>query len=380
MYLSEEDKQWLDGVWSRADAKLKRVCIKSRNKLPYTTYNGTHDNLANTRVNWWTNGFWGGMMWLMYLDAGYEEYKITALESEKLLDRAFENFKALHHDVGFLWHITSGANYRITGNTAAMNKTLYAAAMLASRYNIDGGYIRAWNGREQAGWSIVDCMMNIPLLYWASKEIGDSRFARIAEKHADMTLRDHIRQNGAVNHIVEHDTATGKAIRVHAGQGYSEGSCWTRGAAWAIYGMIISYIHTGKRDYLEASRKTADYFIEKCRNTDYLTPVDFDAPKEPVYYDSTAGVCAACGLIELAKCVASEASGKYLTAAVNILKATDRSFCDYSENEDAIVKMGSERYPHNDDERAGIHIPIIYGDFFFIEALFKLRGKDFLIW
>lgn len=378
--LSLQDRQWADEVRRRVDKKLSVVCIRSRDKLPYTTYNGVHDNLAQTRVNWWTNGFWGGMMWLMYLATSNEDYKKTALRSEQLLDRAFENYKLLHHDVGFLWHITSGANYRITGDRAAMNKTLYAAAMLFSRYNIDGGYIRAWNGEKQAGWTIIDSMMNIPLLYWASREIGDSRFAKVAERHADMALKDHIRADGSVKHIVEHDVNTGEVVRVHTGQGYNETSCWTRGAAWAIYGMIISYIHTGKTRYLDASVKTADYFIEHCRRTDYLTVVDFDAPEEPLYYDSTAGVCAACGMIELSKYVDGEKGMKYMSAAINILKATDRRFCDYSENEDAIVKMGSERYPHNENELKGIHIPIIYGDFFFVEALFKLTEEDFMIW
>ena len=146
----------------------------------------------------------------------------------------------------------------------------------------------------------------------------------------------------------------------------------------AVYGSILSYIHAGKEEYLDAAIRTSDYFIEHCRETGYLPLLDFCAPKEPVYYDSTAGVCAACGMIELEKYVPD--GDKYMSAAVEILKATDKKCCNYGEDEDALVLMGSERYPNNEEELKLVHMPIIYGDFFFVEALFKLKGNDFLIW
>ena len=239
-----QNSEWIESVWNKVDKKLKTVAVKSRDKLPYTTVNGVHDDKSKDDIAWWTNGFWGGMMWLMYKATGNETYKTTAINSEKILDGALRNFKSLHHDVGFMWHLTSGANYKITGDIAACNKNLYIAATLFSRFNINGGYIRAWNGKEARTWTIIDCMMNIPLLYWASEEIGDQRFKLVAMKHADMTLRDHIRQDGSVIHIVEHDENTGEAVNTYAGQGYSKDSCWTRGLAWAIYGMALSHKYT----------------------------------------------------------------------------------------------------------------------------------------
>lgn len=375
-----ENMQWIDKVWNNLDSKLRIVARRSFDKLPYTTIDGVHDNKHDTEPDWWTNGFWGGLMWLMYSETRNEVYRLTAVRSEELIGDALKDFKKLHHDVGFMWHILSGANYRLTGNTKSYNLNLYMAAMLFSRFNVDGGYIRAWNVcPELAGWSIIDCMMNIPLLYWASEEIGDDRFKKIAMRHADMAMRDHIRGDGSVNHIVEHNTETGEVVKVHSGQGYSETSCWTRGSAWAIYGFVLSYIHTGKIDYLNTARKAADYFVSNCEKFNFKTPIDFCAPSEPLYYDSTAGVCAACGMIEIAGCLSKEEGLKYLTAAIKILKATDRSFCNYSEDNDSIVQMGSERYPVNGD-MSGVHIPIIYGDFFFAEAILKLKGSKFLIW
>ena len=379
-----QNKEWIDATFAKVDAKLSRTAVKSRNKIPYTTVNGEHDDKSVKSIDWWTNGFWGGMMWLMYEATGNEEYRKTAERNEELLDEALKQVKKLHHDVGFMWHLTSGANYRLTGNEASCTRNFYAATTLFSRYNIDGDYIRAWNnswgGMSNAGFSIIDCLMNLPLLYWASEEVNDERFKKIAMRHMEMAMRDHIREDGSVNHIVDHEIDKVGIARILGGQGYDETSCWSRGLAWAVYGSIISYIHAGKPEYLEAAKKTANYFIEHVKETNYLPVVDFTAPKEPVYYDSTAGVCTVCGLLEIAKYVSEEESKYYTEAAINILKACDEHFCNYEENEDALVLMGTERYPHNEKEMKGLHIPIIYGDFFFVEALCKLKGREFFIW
>lgn len=375
-----DNKAWIEETWEKVDKKLSKTSIKSRNKIPYTTVNGEHDDKSTGQIDWWTNGFWGGMMWLMYNITGNEDYKKTAERSEELLDGALKNYKVLHHDVGFMWHLTSGANYRLTGNQASCVRNLYAASTLFSRYNIDGDYIRAWNGVHNAGYSIIDCLMNLSLLYWASKEIGDDRFKKIAMRHMEMAMRDHIRPDGSINHIVNHETDKVGVKEIIGGQGYAADSCWTRGLAWAVYGSIISYIHAGKTEYLEAAKRTADYFIENCKKTNYLTVIDFCAPESPAYYDSTAGVCAACGMLEIAKYVSEEEGRRYTQEAINILKATDEHFCNYEEDQDALVMMGSEKYPHDESGFRGLHIPIVYGDFFFVEALTKLKGSEFFIW
>ncbi|MBQ4087252.1 MAG: glycoside hydrolase family 88 protein [Clostridia bacterium] len=369
---------WLEEIWQKVDNKLSKVAIRSRNKIPYTAIDGVHDNRGEKEIDWWTNGFWGGMMWLMYHATKNEDYKITAEHSQNMLNEALKNYKVLHHDVGFMWHLTAGANYRLTGDKASCDLNLYMASMLFSRYHVHGEFIRAWNGYEQRNWTIIDTMMNIPLLYWASREIGDDRFRHIAEKHADMAIRDHIRPDGSVNHIVEHDEMTGELVKTYGGQGYCEGSCWSRGQAWALYGSVLSYIHTGEKKYLDAAVKVANYFVANCAPTHFLTPIDFRMPAEDEYYDSTAGVCAACGLIELSKALPGREGSMYLEAAVKILQATAESFCNFDESVDFLVGMGSERYPHENTK--GLHIPIIYADFFFVEALLKLKNDDFLIW
>ena len=373
----EENKAWIDEVCAKIDKKLKKVAVRSRDKIPYTAdENGTHDTHTHETnqlgITWWTNGFWGGLMWLMYEATGDEVYKETALSSEKLMDRAFDAFNWLHHDVGFMWHILSGASYRLTGDKASYNREMLAASILAGRYNLSGGFIRAWNGNN-AGWTIIDCLMNIPLLYFASKETGDSRYRQIAMAHADMAMRDHVRPDGSVAHICVHDPDTGELLETKGGQGYGEGTCWSRGLGWGIYGFILSYIHTGKQAYLDTAKNLAHYYIANATMDEYLPLVDYRAPAEPKLYDSTAAAICACGLIEIAKHVPEHQKALYLSAAIKTLKAIER-WCDYSEDSDPLLHMGTGSYTKE------IHIPIVYGDYFFTEAMLKLSGREFLPW
>lgn len=369
--------EWADGLFEKMDKKLSKVTLRSRDKIPYTTVDGVHDNRDQKGplgITWWTNGFWGGLNWLMYEATGNDEYKTTAQNSERLLDKAFEEFDLLHHDVGFMWHILSGASYRLTGDAASRNRNLIAAGLLSARYNLSGGFIRAWNG-DKVGWTIVDCLMNIPLLYWASKETGDSRYAQVAIAHANMAIRDHVRPDGSTAHICSHDPATGELIETFGGQGSSVGSCWSRGLGWGIYGFILSYIHTGKQEYLDTAKRCAHYFMANAAADNYLPRVDYRSPLEPELYDSTAGVICACGLIEIAKALNNEESRIYLDAAVKTIKAMEEAgWMNFSDDEDSILQMGTGSYTNQ------IHIPIIYGDFFLAEALLKLKGRTFLPW
>lgn len=384
--LLEANKDWIDAVWDKIDRKLSKTCIKSRDKIPYTTVNGVHDNRGVDKPAAWTNGFWGGMMWLMYLGTQNEEYKKTAVRSEEILDKALEDYKALHHDIGFMWIPTSVANYRITGNRESYNKALFLASALFARYNIDGKFIRAWNDWSGSPFdldkerTIIDCMLNINLLYWASREIKDERFAKVAMAHADTTLRDHLRSDGSVNHIVRHDLVTGELTDTYPGQGYAKDSSWSRGVSWAVYGFVLSYIHTKEQRYLDAAIRAADHFIREVKKTDYLPVVDFFAPAEPVYYDSTSGMITACGLIEIAKILGGEKGEYYLGEALKILQAEEKAFVDYSDQQDALVLKGTEFYPREERYLKGLEIPIIYGDFYFVEAMLKLKGNDFLMW
>ena len=380
-----ENMAWVEETFAKIDSKMSKVTLRSRDKLASgVDDNGVHNSVPPAA---WTSGFWGGLNVLLYNHTGNEEYLKTALRSEELLDRALIDFKELYHDVGFMWHILSGALYRLTGNELSKNRNLHAASSLFSRFvmykEAPGGFIRAWNhewqGQRVENWTIIDCLMNLPILYWASEVIGDERFALIAKAHADMALRDHLRDDGSVVHIAEHDRVTGELVTTHAGQGIKVGSCWSRGQAWGLYGFALSYIHTGEERYLAAAKKIANYFIASCCD-DWIPRVDFRSPSEPVLYDTTAGACAACGLIELAKALPRDEGGMYLNAAINILRAMESKFMDYNPDRDDMLTHGTVQYPKNESQWQGVHISIIYADYFFTEALLKLMGDEFLPW
>ena len=374
-----ENKAWIDATWEKIEAKLSVTSVLSKNKIPYSTIEGVHDDCIISKVphsiDWWTNGFWPGMMWLMYDATGEDKYREAAEYAECALDKALPKSGRVDHDLGFMWHLSAGADYRLTGNEQAKNRNYMASLLLAARFNHDGGYIRSWNNRGQEGYACIDCMMNIPLLYWASEETGDPRFRQIAMHHADKTMENHVRGDGSVYHIIQYDPNTGEFIKTPTTQGF-DASCssWSRGQGWALYGFVLSYIHTGKQEYLDTAKKVAHYFISAITNDGYIPKCDFRAPDEPDYIDTTAGALAACGLIEIAKAVPQYEKKLYLKAAINILKALEKEHCDWSLEEQSILQNGTEAYGR------GVHIPIIYGDFYFLEAIYKLKGYEFLIW
>lgn len=380
-----ENIGWVKETFAKVDAKMSKVTLRSRDKLADgVDKDGVH---VSKNPRGWTSGFWGGLNVLLYNYTKNEEYLKTARRSEEMMDEALMDFKSLYHDVGFMWHILSGALYRVTGDEKSMNRNLHMAANLFSRFvryeEAPGGFIRAWNsawqGLDVENFSIIDCLMNLPILYWASDVIGDDRFKRIAMDHADMALTDHLRYDGSVAHIVQHDRDSGEVVCTYGGQGCAVGSSWSRGQAWGLYGFTLSYIHTKEERYLNAAKQIANYFIANCSD-DWLPRVDFRAPSEPVMYDATAGVCAACGMIELAKALSENEGGMYMHGAINILKAIEKNFADYNPDRDDLITHGTVLYPVKPGQESGVHISIIYADYFFTEALLKLLGDEFLPW
>lgn len=322
---------------------------------------------ANEGISWWTNGFWPGILWLMYIETGDEKYRKTAEQLEEKLDEALDLFDGLHHDVGFMWLPTSVINYKLTGNERSKTRAMHAATLLAGRFNPVGEYIRAWNGEGDKAYAIIDCMLNIPLLYWASETTGDMRFKNIAMKHADTVMREFIREDGSSNHIVIFNPETGKAIEKPGGQGYAPGSSWTRGQAWALYGFTKSYIYTGKKEYLETAEKSAKYFMSNLPE-DAIPPSDFSKECDWSIKDASAGACAASGLVYLAK-----ATGKneYLDDAKRIIAGLSK-VCDFSKDTPLAVQKCSCAY--HDKERHDVGL--VYADYFLFEALMKLKDIE----
>ncbi|MBQ4427077.1 MAG: glycoside hydrolase family 88 protein [Oscillospiraceae bacterium] len=350
------------------------VTARSMHKIPYTTEKGVFDDLSESNISWWTNGFWAGLLWQFYGAYGGEILRKAAEEVEEKLDKVFLLPQGMDHDSGFRWLPTAGANYTLTGSEDSRRRLQLAANDLAGRFNPAGNFIRAWNDSgdgKTAGWAIIDCMMNLPLLYRASELLNDPRFRLIAVRHASTAGKAFVRADGSVCHIVAFDPNTGERLCSLGRQGFGHGSSWTRGQAWALYGFTLSYLHTGERDYLLTAVKVADRFLQRIPGSG-LIPVDFDQPAATAYEDSTAAAIAACGLIELAE--AARDPG-YREATLRLLTALAEKRLNLDEDCDHLLEKCTAAYHDARHEFA-----IIYGDYYFTEAVMKLCGKETFLW
>ena len=393
----QSNQEWLDSVYEKLLAKMKAECQRVGTKIPYTTdkEDGTYHDITDSAmgehaIGNWTNGFWPGMLWQMYEATGDEIYKTTAVGVEERLDVLLRDSDMVNHDLGFLFLLSSVANYRKTGNREARRRGLLAASLLSSRYNPDGKFIRAWPdsmadimGRmlgdgDIRGVVIIDCMMNIPLLYWASEETGDPRFKKIAVSHAKTAQQYIVRPDGSCNHIIVFDPDTGEYLNNPGGQGYKQGSSWSRGQSWAVYGFALSYRHTGDQSFLDTAKQCAHDCIANMAVNDWLPLVDYRQPAEPLKYDSTAAMCTACGLLEIAAHVDKEEARFYTEAAYRILRACDGKFANWNPEQDSILTGGT--YFYHDPTGDNTEVPIIYADYYFIEAVLRLKGKYLFEW
>ncbi len=366
----------LQDIFNKMNKKLLAECGRLGEKIPYIAENGRYQkDMREENQFWWTNGFWAGMLWQMYHGTGDETYRRTAEYSEEAFDRALSGYVGFHHDVGFQFLHTAVADYRLTGNERSRVRGLHAANLLAGRFNPTGEYIRAWN-LDKPGWMIVDCLMNIPLLYWAGKELEDPRYADIADRHAHTAIRVLQRADGSCNHIAIFDPATGEVLEFPGGQGYGAGSSWSRGQAWAVYGFALAFMHTGKQEYLDAAKRSAHYFLANIALTGYVPLTDFRAPKEPFTADTTAGACAACGLLQIADMVPELEKTMYRESAERMLMALAERHCDWDPERDGLLQNGTVAYGREGET----HVPIIYGDYFFAEGILRLMDQAFMIW
>lgn len=356
----------------RVLAKLERTSLRIGDKIPYRTIDGLFDDKSGEDIDWWTNGFWPGILWLLYKKTNNKHYADLALKVEEKLDKALNDFFCLHHDVGFMWHLSAVADFKLTGNKVSAKRGYMAASVLASRFNPAGNFIRAWNGEGQTGWAIIDCMMNLAILYWASDYIKDPRFSNIAQKHAETTMKYFIREDGSVKHICEFDPVTGEYIKNYGGQGYSEDSAWSRGTAWALYGFALSAKYTLRQDFINTAKKVSNFFIAHLPE-DNVPFADFKAPISiNIHKDSSAAACAASGLLLLSRLLEDNEKDFFFYAGKKIIESLYKNYTDW-DGDEALIKKGCVAFH---EKGHGLETSLIYGDYFFLEALMQLNGCE----
>jgi unsaturated chondroitin disaccharide hydrolase len=259
----------------------------------------------------WTSSFFTGMALLAWRETEDEYFLQQVLRlAPAYREKVFTRFIDTHHDLGFLYSLYSVALYKLTGDKAHREAGLRAAEVLYQRFNHTGGFIRAWghmNTTEHDNMAIIDCMMNLPLLYWATLETGDKKYHDAAVRQADTTLKCFVRPDDSVFHAYRFDLKTGQPIGGDNYCGDSVDSYWARGTSWAIYGFAMSFRYTGDQKYLGASLRLARKFIAQL-DTEVVPVWDFRLPANAVpVRDASAAAVAVCGFQELQKLGAADA-------------------------------------------------------------------------
>ena len=322
----------------------------------------------------WTSGFFPGELWYMYEYTKDKKWEDAARKYTDPLER--EKTNGGTHDMGFKVYCSFGNGYRLTGDESYKNIMLESARTLITRYNPHLGVIRSWDHNKEK-WQypvIIDNMMNLELLFWASKESKDSVFYDIAVNHAKTTIKNHFRDDYSSYHVIDYDTITGAVLHKHTHQGYSHESGWSRGQAWGIYGYTMCYRETGLPEFLEHAKHIANYIFTHSNLPEDLIPYwDFNAPDIPNEpRDVSAATVIASALYELSL-YDKENSQKYVDWANTILENLSKNYLAKENNDRGFLLLHSTGSKAHNSE---VDVPLVYADYYFLEALLRKQKLE----
>lgn len=328
--------------------------------------------------NDWTNGFWTGELWLAYEFSQNDKIReVAEIQVESFLDRINKKIEVNHHDMGFLYSPSCVAAYKLTGNQVAKEAALKAADQLLSRFQEKGGFIQAWgtmNAPENYRL-IIDCLLNLPLLFWAAEVTGADKYGKVARRHIKTSLENVIRDDYSTWHTFYFDMESGVPQGGETCQGYCDDSAWARGQAWGIYGTALGYKYVKDKKYIELFEGVTHYFLEHLPED--LIPywdLEFtDGADQP--RDSSAASIAACGMLEMAKYLDSGRAKRYTSYAKKIMKSIFDSYAvmDHEISNGLVLHSTySNHSPYNTCNHYGVDECNIWGDYFYMEALMRL--------
>ncbi|PTS98975.1 glucuronyl hydrolase [Pedobacter sp. HMWF019] len=340
----------------------------------------------------WTGGFWPGDLWYVYEYTKDTVWKKQSIKWTESLEK--NKFNTSNHDLGFMMYCSYGNAYRLTGNENYKDVLIQSAKSLCKRYNPKIGSIESWNSRlswdGKTMWHypvIIDNMMNLELLFFASRVTGDRTYRNIAIKHAENTMRDHIRPDYSTYHVVNYDTLSGKVLNRQTCQGYSDNSTWARGQAWAIYGFTMVYRETKDPKFLKTAIHLADFYLKNKNFPEDKIPYwDFNVNEngfhpdwkyDPSAYkvvprDASAAAIVSSALLELSKYAGKKGEG-YKLNAVQMLNSLSSSvyMAKPGTNNDFLIKHCTGSFPHGEE----IDVPLVYADYYYLEALLRLKDN-----
>jgi hypothetical protein len=327
-------------------------------------------NLKLVSSRGWVSGFFPGVLWFLYEYTGKKEWETQARAFTANLER--EKTNAGTHDMGFKIYCSFGSGYKLTHDAAYKDIIIQSAKTLCTRFNPIVGCIRSWDSnRDKWGYPvIIDNMMNLELLFEATKLTGDSSFYKIAVAHANTTMKNHFRSDYSSYHVVDYDTVTGKVVKKNTHQGYADESAWSRGQAWGLYGYTMCYRYTKDKRYLQQAEHIAAYLLHQPNMPKDMVPYwDFNAPNIPnEERDASAAAIMASALYELAKY--SGSAKQYRTAAYAMLVSLTNSYRAAPGTSKGFILLHSTGHKPNNSE---VDVPLSYADYYYLEALLRSR-------
>lgn len=355
---------------------LLATADKNPQSLPRTT--NESGVMQGTNIYDWTSGFFPGCLWYLYELSGDAKWIAPAQRWTEVL-APIQNFHG-HHDIGFMIYCSYGNGVRLGKDSAYNSVIVQTSKSLIKRYNAKVGCIQSWDVKGwqgQRGWKypvIIDNMMNLEMLFYATRITGDSSFFKVAVSHADNTMRNHYRKDHSSYHVIDYDPETGEVRNRNTAQGYAHESSWARGQAWGLYGFTFCYRETGYSRYLVQAQAIADYILSYKGMPDDLVPFwDYNSPKIPKdYRDASAAAVTASALFDLSKMVKGKKSETYKNAAIKILKSLSSPAyrAQLGQNGNFILMHSVGSIPHNNE----IDVPLIYADYYYLEALVKYKN------
>ncbi|NBA75190.1 glucuronyl hydrolase [Emticicia sp. ODNR4P] len=335
-------------------------------KFPKTYFPNT-DRYEFSNSDWWCSGFYPGS--LLYI---YEQTKdqATYQEAERILkDLEKEKYNTTTHDLGFMMFCSFGNANRIASKPKYKEILLTSAKSLATRFNPKVGCIKSWDSKPDDFLVIIDNMMNLELLFWATEVTGDSSYYKIAVTHANTTMKHHFRPDYSSYHVINYDANTGEVKQKKTAQGFANESAWARGQAWGLYGYTVMYRVTKNPIYLEQANKIANFYLNHPNlPADKIPFWDFNAPNQPeALRDASAASVVASALLELQGYVKAPLAKTYVSSAEKMLWSLSNSpyKAAYGKNGGFLIKHCVGHIPQNTE----VDVPLTYADYYFLEAM-----------
>lgn len=323
----------------------------------------------------WCSGFFPGSLCYLYQLTNDKSWLLQSKRFTEALDSI--QYLTWHHDVGFMIGSSYLNIYRLNPNKAYKKAIIQTAKSLCTRFRKKAGVIQSWNvdrgWQSKRGWTcpvIIDNMMNLELLFEATRLSGDSTYWKVAVSHANKTLENQFRKDGSCYHVVDYDPNNGAVLHRQTAQGYADNSAWARGQAWAIYGYTVCYRYTHDRKYLDQAVKTLNFVMQNPNLPDDLIPYwDFDAPNIPNEpRDASSAACIASALYEMNNYLPDNG---YTSLADRIIRSlsSPEYRAPLGKNGCFLLMHSVGSIPHNNE----IDVPLNYADYYFLEALTRRK-------